>query len=662
MRLNLQLFAYTGNSIVDYLKSTGQDSSFSSRKKIAENLGIKNYTGTASQNTQMLNTLRSGSGSKTSTNKSTTSNTTTKNKNTTTTTTKNTNKNATTTTTSKNTTTNKNTNKNSTTSNNKTTNTTNSAIKGVDESTYNTMTSQYTQSEGLKEKYKDADDKYDAYEALASNKNIISQDTWDIINSSFVVPEAVTQADAWLTSRREQIQSGKTSYTDQIQGLMDKILNREDFEYDVDKDTLFQQALASAMGSGKTAMQDTIGQASALTGGYGSTYATSAGNQAYNAYIEDAYNNLPEYYQMALQAYQMEGQEMYNQLDMLNTADANEWNRLVEGYNVTADYRNQTYNEAYTTYQNSITNAFNSANLQLSEHDQLVTNAYNLYNVAKDSADTLYAQEYQAWNNKVTQATSIAQMQNSDYWSRTNFDEGVRQYNTDNEYRYTALAQDDEHWKGDNEYKYDALDEEKRQYNTDNTYRNTNYKITTGDTNMDGVLSASESAALNTNYGYDSNGKVVVTGTKDKTGNNSTTQKLSNGASATNMSTYKQKALQEYNKGGDEAVDTYVDSLGLNDDEKAEIGSYIYGDGKDTTGHGKLPLSQRTFTKTKDTINWGWGVDNNDVVKDQYGNTYKISEIKSQLKSEGVDSKVIDEILKGLTSIGKDKSYTYSSK
>jgi hypothetical protein len=48
------------------------------------------------------------------------------------------------------------------------------------------------------------------------------------------------------------------------------------------------------MNSGKSAMQDTIGQASALTGGYGSTYATSAGNQAYNAFIEDAYNNLPE--------------------------------------------------------------------------------------------------------------------------------------------------------------------------------------------------------------------------------------------------------------------------------------------------------------------------------------------------------------------------------
>lgn len=52
--------AYKGNSIVDYLKSVGVNSSFANRKKIANNAGIKNYTGTASQNTKLLNDMRSG--------------------------------------------------------------------------------------------------------------------------------------------------------------------------------------------------------------------------------------------------------------------------------------------------------------------------------------------------------------------------------------------------------------------------------------------------------------------------------------------------------------------------------------------------------------------------------------------------------------------------
>lgn len=52
---------YTGGSIVDYLNSIGKDSSFSARKQYAQQYGIANYTGTASQNTQLLNLMRGGS-------------------------------------------------------------------------------------------------------------------------------------------------------------------------------------------------------------------------------------------------------------------------------------------------------------------------------------------------------------------------------------------------------------------------------------------------------------------------------------------------------------------------------------------------------------------------------------------------------------------------
>ncbi len=54
--------AYTGNSIVDYLKSIGVDSSFAARSKYAANYGISNYRGTAEQNLQLLNLMRSSGG------------------------------------------------------------------------------------------------------------------------------------------------------------------------------------------------------------------------------------------------------------------------------------------------------------------------------------------------------------------------------------------------------------------------------------------------------------------------------------------------------------------------------------------------------------------------------------------------------------------------
>jgi uncharacterized protein involved in tellurium resistance len=48
-------------SIVNYLNSKNQNSSYSSRAQMAANMGIQNYRGTAEQNTQMLNILRNQS-------------------------------------------------------------------------------------------------------------------------------------------------------------------------------------------------------------------------------------------------------------------------------------------------------------------------------------------------------------------------------------------------------------------------------------------------------------------------------------------------------------------------------------------------------------------------------------------------------------------------
>lgn len=52
--------SYTGVSIVDYLKSIGQASDYTSRATLAAQKGITNYTGTAEQNNQLLNMLKGG--------------------------------------------------------------------------------------------------------------------------------------------------------------------------------------------------------------------------------------------------------------------------------------------------------------------------------------------------------------------------------------------------------------------------------------------------------------------------------------------------------------------------------------------------------------------------------------------------------------------------
>src|SRR5699024_12339174 len=49
------------NSIVEYIKSIGVNSSFSNRTKLAKQYGISGYKGTASQNIRLLNAMRKNS-------------------------------------------------------------------------------------------------------------------------------------------------------------------------------------------------------------------------------------------------------------------------------------------------------------------------------------------------------------------------------------------------------------------------------------------------------------------------------------------------------------------------------------------------------------------------------------------------------------------------
>ena len=409
---------YNQNSIVDYLKSQGRDSSYSARKQLASELGISNYTGSASQNTQILNALKNGTG-------------TNNNQNNTPTVAVNAPEAATSAAASV-----VDADKTKATGKPKANGMTNETaapsgeIKGVDAKRQEQMESQFTETDASKGATQTAADALHKVNKLTNTDSIISDSTRDAMNSSFTVPGAVKAADQYLAEQLTKIQSGKTSYSDQLQEMMDKIMNRDKFSYDVDQDPLFQQALASATNSGKQAMQDTIGQASALTGGYGSTYATTAGNQAYNAFIEDAYDNLPQYYQMALEAYQMEGDEMYRQYGMLSDADDKEFNRYLSAYDATSQYRNRLYVEAYSQHRDKVSDAYNMANLELNEHGQLVSDAYNYYNAASNYADTLYEREYTKWADEINMAYKYAEMLNSDWWNQTEFDENVRQYDT----------------------------------------------------------------------------------------------------------------------------------------------------------------------------------------------------------------------------------------
>lgn len=114
----------------------------------------------------------------------------------------------------------------------------------------------------------------------------------------------------------------QNQWQNQLDDTLNKILNREKFSYDLNGDALYQQYKDQYIQNGKMAMMDTMGQAQAMTGGYGNSYAQSVGQQAYQGYLQQLNDKVPELYQLAYDQYNQEGQELYNQYALLN--DQNE--------------------------------------------------------------------------------------------------------------------------------------------------------------------------------------------------------------------------------------------------------------------------------------------------------------------------------------------------
>lgn len=120
---------------------------------------------------------------------------------------------------------------------------------------------------------------------------------------------------------KELIEKGNAAQQ-QANDLLSQIDNRPAFQYDAETDPLYQSYKDQYVHQGKRAMEDTMGQAAGLTGGYGSTYSQSVGNQAYNEYLTKLSAQIPVLAQQARSAYDAEGQRMMDRYNLaLNEAN-----------------------------------------------------------------------------------------------------------------------------------------------------------------------------------------------------------------------------------------------------------------------------------------------------------------------------------------------------
>lgn len=214
-----------------------------------------------------------------------------------------------------------------------------------------------------------------------------------VYEQSQAVKDAANQLSQYEQNKPGPYQS---SYGDSIQNMIDKILNREKFQYDFAADPLYQQYADQYQRRGQLAMKDTMAQSAALTGGYGNSYAQQVGQQTYQRYLEDLNGIIPELRDAAYKMYQDEGDTMRQNLGMLQGADEIDYGR----------YRD-TVND-YHTELNYFYNKFNDMSNQ----------EYNIYlnDAAAWEADRAY------WYQK---AKDDQAQQN---W-QAEFNENVRQYN-----------------------------------------------------------------------------------------------------------------------------------------------------------------------------------------------------------------------------------------
>ena len=186
------------------------------------------------------------------------------------------------------------------------------------------------------------------------------------------------RAMAALSEMEKSPPSYAGAYDDQINELYAKITGRGDFKYKLDEDALWQQLKDDYTRMGRQAMQDTMGRAAALTGGYGSSYGQMAGQTAYDQYLTQLMDAAPGLAEAAYQRYQDEGTEMRKNLDYLLSRDADAYSR---------------YNDDYTRY--------------LKERDYLTDRADKLYSRQDENRsylDALMQMGYEPTDEEIANA------------------------------------------------------------------------------------------------------------------------------------------------------------------------------------------------------------------------------------------------------------------
>lgn len=209
----------------------------------------------------------------------------------------------------------------------------------------------------------------------------------DTYNTDYSEGQKVTDAYNRLQETLNNKPSFESKYQEKLDSLYDSIMNRDKFSYNFNADQMYQMYKDQYTAQGKQAMEDTMGKANAMNGGYGSSYGQSAAQQTYQGYLQQLNNIIPTLRDQAYQQYQDEGTEMLNK------------------YNITSD----AYEREYGQYRDDVSDWQNDRSFNYGMYSDERNYDYNMFTNERD----YWNDEY--WNEKNAERSNY-QVTDSNYW------------------------------------------------------------------------------------------------------------------------------------------------------------------------------------------------------------------------------------------------------
>ena len=173
-------------------------------------------------------------------------------------------------------------------------------------------------------------------------------------------------------------------WQDEADEWLGKYQNRDPFSYDFNSDALYQQYKDQYIQLGQLASEDVMGQAAAMTGGYGNSYAQSVGQQTYNQYLDKLNEVGLDLYDRAYNLYNQEGQDMLNMYNLYMNREAQEranyqaeLSNWYDQYDLLKGDAESIYSKAWNEYTNSSTNSWNQYVHEDTKATNAKTNSFN---------------------------------------------------------------------------------------------------------------------------------------------------------------------------------------------------------------------------------------------------------------------------------------------